>query len=186
MGDYLRRLSESFSRVIKKELGGIDYPGMVIFWLIIIISVFLVYFIKSRMSGENRNYFKEVLVILTLMYLVVIAELTVMGREKMPDRIVRLMLFRSENNLDDTAADILNFMFFVPWGFLVALYPEKDRLLRRFGMVFLGSFLISFLVETVQYALQIGYFEVIDMKTNIIGGLCGALLSIVLFHSERD
>jgi glycopeptide antibiotics resistance protein len=63
-----------------------------------------------------------------------------------------------------------NFFLFTPLIFLLALnYPW----LRGYWPVLFVSLLLSFTAESLQYAFQIGFFEVDDIILNVAGAILG-------------
>lgn len=71
------------------------------------------------------------------------------------------------------SANLANIAMFVPFGFLVEeLFKGKKRLI----VIILLSLLFSVLVETTQFILMRGYFELDDVFNNVFGAILGTLL----------
>jgi len=82
---------------------------------------------------------------------------------------------------------LLNVLLFVPFGFLAGMLKKECFWLKRIVLCTLYSFLVSFGIECVQLLTQRGYFEVTDLVTNVMGGLCGVLfISIVYAWKKPD
>lgn len=72
----------------------------------------------------------------------------------------------------DFSEIILNIVKFIPLGLYAgALFKKWNT-----GTKLFACFLVSLLVETLQFILAIGTFDVTDMITNTTGGLIGLLL----------
>ena len=74
------------------------------------------------------------------------------------------LIFSSEN--------LSNVVIFVPFGIYVGILFEK----WIFGKKLLSFFLVSLLVEALQYILRIGAFDVTDIFTNTVGGIIGLII----------
>jgi glycopeptide antibiotics resistance protein len=88
----------------------------------------------------------------------------------MKDRRANLIPF-SEPSIF-TSENILNVLIFVPLGIYVIILFEG----WTFGKKLLFFFLISLLIEGLQYVLGIGAFDVTDLITNTLGGVIGLLI----------
>ena len=81
------------------------------------------------------------------------------------------------------AESISNIAVFVPFGFflgesLASLNRTGTGSWRRFGWVLLAAFGLSLCIECLQLFLKVGYFEVMDLGMNTLGGLIGVLMSL--------
>lgn len=77
---------------------------------------------------------------------------------------------------------ISNIAVFVPFGFFLAeflasLNRTGTGSSRRVGWVVLAAFGMSLCIECLQLVLKVGFFEVMDLGMNTLGGLIGALIS---------
>ena len=68
--------------------------------------------------------------------------------------------------------NILNVVIFVPLGIYAGILFER----RIFGKKLLFVFLLSLLVEGLQYILRLGAFDVTDVITNTLGGIIGLMI----------
>ena len=81
-----------------------------------------------------------------------------------------------------------NILVFIPFGLAVAerlavRRPAAGRNpgpFRILGLATLSSFCLSLLIEGLQLALKVGFFETTDLVMNTLGGLIGACLSLLL------
>lgn len=88
----------------------------------------------------------------------------------MENRSVNVIPFSEPSIL--TGENILNVMIFIPLG----IYAEILFTRWHFGKKILFVFLISFIVEALQYILRIGAFDSTDIITNTTGGIIGLLV----------
>ena len=78
---------------------------------------------------------------------------------------------------------ISNLIVFIPIGFFLAEYLaslKRLSIVRRLGLVTLTAFSLSLLIECLQLVLKVGYFEVMDMVLNTVGGFVGTGVSLLL------
>ena len=71
-----------------------------------------------------------------------------------------------------TSENILNVAIFVPLGIYVIILFEQWSFSRKLFFVFF----LSLLVETLQYILRVGAFDVTDIITNTLGGIIGLII----------
>lgn len=88
----------------------------------------------------------------------------------MTDRRANLIPFNGSSIL--TSENILNVLIFVPLGIYVAILFKGWTFRKKLLLLFL----ISLLIEGLQFILRIGAFDVTDVITNTLGGVIGLLL----------
>ncbi len=71
-----------------------------------------------------------------------------------------------------TNENILNAIIFVPLGIYSAVLFETWLFVKKLFFVFL----VSLLVESLQYILRIGAFDITDIITNTLGGIFGLMI----------
>lgn len=71
-----------------------------------------------------------------------------------------------------TSENILNVVIFVPLGIYAEILFEKWLFSKKLFFVFL----LSFLVEGLQYILRVGAFDITDIITNTLGGIIGLMI----------
>jgi glycopeptide antibiotics resistance protein len=84
----------------------------------------------------------------------------------------REMLAGDLNWEKDVLQNLLNIVFFVPYG---ALFPVK-----KWKFVLVTAFIFSILIEAFQYIFKLGYCELDDVICNSLGAMIGFGISIVL------
>lgn len=62
-----------------------------------------------------------------------------------------------------------NFLIFVPFGGLLGIVAKKSNIWQKIGYLFI----FSFMIELMQYLLQIGASDITDILTNVSGGVLG-------------
>lgn len=67
---------------------------------------------------------------------------------------------------------ILNVLIFIPLGIYLGIIFRG----KTFGLKMLSFFLISFVLESLQYVFKIGIFDITDLLTNSFGGIIGFTL----------
>lgn len=78
---------------------------------------------------------------------------------------------------------LINVLAFVPIGFLMTgcLFAEKRMNFRRIiGIVSLIVFLLSLSIESLQWILRVGLFELTDIVLNTLGAIVGSAIAIGL------
>ncbi len=88
----------------------------------------------------------------------------------MGDRRVNLIPFREPSIL--TSENILNVVIFVPLGIYAGSLLER----WNFGKKFFFFFLISLIIEGLQFILAVGAFDITDVITNTLGGIIGLMI----------
>jgi glycopeptide antibiotics resistance protein len=88
----------------------------------------------------------------------------------MEKRSVNLIPFNEPVIL--SSENILNVMIFTPLGVYAGILFER----WIFGKKLFFAFLISLIVEALQFILAVGAFDITDIITNTLGGIIGLLL----------
>jgi glycopeptide antibiotics resistance protein len=69
-----------------------------------------------------------------------------------------------------------NIGVFMPFGFYLAAYKPKPKFIKLIAV----SFLVSFALELVQFALAIGRSDITDLLLNTLGGTVGIAVFYIL------
>src|SRR5690349_6246270 len=88
----------------------------------------------------------------------------------MGNRRANLIRFKEPSII--TSENILNLVIFVPLGIYAGILFERWPSSKKV----LFFFLLSLLVEGLQYILRLGAFDVTDIITNTSGGVVGLIL----------
>ncbi len=122
---------------------------------------------------------KRITVLLFTIYLLILAWILLfkLGVQfsYMTTRSVNLIPFKVPTILNghvDKGEMILNVIVFFPAGVYVAMLFEQWRFAKKLLIVFL----ISFVIEALQYLFAIGAFDITDLITNTSGGLIGIII----------
>lgn len=115
-------------------------------------------------------------------YVVFILMETVIGRKSGSGRM-ELVPFWSYSHPELRMEIILNYILFIPLGFLLYLcFGER----RKYGCVWIATagFLLSASIESIQLVFRIGLFEFDDMIGNTIGCLIGAVVGKIMKRGQ--
>lgn len=147
----------------------------------VVLALLLTYFFvipRWKMEDGTKERYKRycILAMLTI-YVVCIFTITLLVREAADNSRVRLSLldgFRNLGHLNRASVqDVLNFVLFVPFGFLAGwVVRGKKPLLEVLG----AAFLLSSCVELCQLLGRLGAFDADDLLFNTLGGVMGAAL----------
>jgi len=88
----------------------------------------------------------------------------------MDKRSVNLVPFNDPSIIN--AENILNVVIFVPLGLYTGMLFKR----WIFSEKLFFFFLLSFIVEALQYILRLGAFDVTDLITNALGGITGLMI----------
>lgn len=103
----------------------------------------------------------------------------------MTTRGVNLVPFKAPtiiNGSVDKGEMILNVIVFFPVGVYVSMLLERWTFLKKLFLVFL----ISLIIEVLQYTMAIGALDVTDLITNTSGGLIGILFYQIIESISSD
>jgi glycopeptide antibiotics resistance protein len=98
----------------------------------------------------------------------------------MADRKANLVPFSEPLIL--TSENILNVVIFVPLGIYTGILFEKSIFVKKLFFFFL----LSLLVEGLQYILRLGAFDVTDIITNTLGGVIGLVIFKAIEKAYSD
>ena len=125
---------------------------------------------KSKVNNVTNRLTKVLFIIyLNALYWILLLKLGVQF-SYMANRKANLIPFNEPLIL--TSENILNVVIFVPLGIYSGI------LVRRwtFSKKLLFVFLLSLIIEGLQYILRLGAFDVTDIITNTLGGIIGFLI----------
>lgn len=78
---------------------------------------------------------------------------------------------------------LFNVLVFMPFGFTLSEFLSVAKHLspkRSLGFVALTAFVLSLCIESLQWILRVGLFEITDMVLNTLGAIAGSALSLGL------
>ena len=125
---------------------------------------------KSKVNNVTNRLTKVLFIIyLIALYWILLLKLGVQF-SYMANRKANLIPFNEPLIL--TSENILNVVIFVPLGIYSGI------LVRRwtFSKKLLFVFLLSLIIEGLQYILRLGAFDVTDIITNTLGGIIGFMI----------
>lgn len=98
--------------------------------------------------------------VLTVLYVIVILYITVFSRKPGSERIFKGLFWEYQNGMWKSI--ILNIVLFLPLGFLLG---------NKKGIA--TGFLLSVIIEVVQYIGMLGFCELDDVLNNTVGAVLG-------------
>ena len=140
-------------------------------WLWLIVVALVVWLIDGRRVTPRP---------LLAAYILFILMETIIGRKTGVDR-VELVPFWSYSHPELRMEIVLNYILFIPLGFLLYLCSGEKFGLR---VVFIG-FLLSVSIELIQLTFKIGVFEFDDMIGNTVGCLIGAVIGKLIRKKKK-
>lgn len=137
-----------------------------------------------KQQSEDNTAINKLTAILFIIYLIALFWILVLKLcvhfTYMSERKASLIPFH--NSAVFNSENILNAVIFIPLGIYASVLFEK----WNFDKKFLLFFSLSFLVEALQYSLQLGAFDVTDIITNVSGGVIGLLIFGVIKKAFRN
>ena len=137
-------------------------------------------------AGEEMRSGKEILLMLLAGYACFLFQITFYNREEgsrsgIFTHISMWLKSGSPDLSNQMIYDLLNVCLFVPWGALIALFRGREKIGRKLFLTTCYSFLTSFCIEVIQLLTHRGYFELMDILTNVTGGILGGLATVILY-----
>ena len=181
----IQKFFEYLFRYIRQQSRGISVEELLLMWLICIVVLHIFCMIYAGVKGRKVRVGREILLMLILGYACFGGQLTLFRRVAGSGGTIDTSLYFGSlmGNWYDQQQffySFLNVCFFVPWGFLWGLWRRKDEVWRRMIMVLGYSFLATSFIEVSQYLTSRGFFEVVDLITNVTGGIIGGVLSSIV------
>ena len=125
-------------------------------------------------QSKVNNVTNRLTTVLFIIYLIAICWILLFKLgvrfSNMGNRSINLIPFREPLILN--GENILNVVIFVPLGVYAGILFER----WIFGKKLLFFFLLSLIVEGLQYILRLGAFDVTDIITNTLGGVIGLMI----------
>lgn len=125
---------------------------------------------------------------LLILYVCFIVQITLINREPGSRGEINLKIlniFEERLRGDQICFNLLNIVMFVPFGYLFGWTRRNNSF---FSMLLLAagvSYLGSFLIEITQLITKSGYFETMDLITNLLGGCVGAIVGWLVMRPEN-
>lgn len=130
---------------------------------------------------KKKNYEKIIYLIFLILYLILLLEMTLMGRrhtDPLSAVFTGWLPFKNHNATWNIDA-LYNIFLLTPITFFInGLYPFVLQKNWKCKVVIL-SFMISFFIETNQLIFSLGTFQISDLVYNTLSGVIGGELFIV-------
>jgi glycopeptide antibiotics resistance protein len=88
------------------------------------------------------------------------------------ERVLNLLPFNNNTQWELQ----FNVVAFMPLGFYLAAYRPKSKVIKKIA----ATFVVSFVIELVQFVLAIGFSDITDLLMNTLGGIIGIVVFYVL------
>lgn len=128
----------------------------------------------GRSNTKVDNVTKRLTIVIFIIYLILLYWILLFKLgvrfSYMRNRSVNLIPFNEPLIL--SGENISNAIIFIPLGIYTGMLFER----WIFGKKLFFCFIISLLVETIQFTLAIGAFDITDIITNTIGGIIGLMI----------
>ncbi len=166
----------SFWKMCYLEFQNVSFIYFLIFSLIGACVVHIGCMIYVRVRKKTIFISTELMFILLISYFFFILQVTLLGRAAgSQPRVLDTKWLWFNNTMDQNMTNLLNIILFLPLGALLTGVQKYEKVMKRTVMVVNYCFLISLLIESMQYMSKRGYFEIDDIESNIIGGLFGSI-----------
>jgi len=132
-----------------------------------------------RNTRRNNNSTHKLTIVLFVIYLIALCWILLFKlgvrfsyMEKRSVNLIPFSEFLVKNGKIDFGEIIMNVVIFVPLGIYAGVL-FKRWIFRNKLFLF---FLISLLVEAIQFIFKVGTFDITDIITNIMGGIIGLMI----------
>ena len=135
---------------------------------------------------------KALVFLLLVVSIIIIFYFTLLTREQSTTRQYVFEPFYSykqilfNGNMGWIPQNLLNITLFVPFGmFAFLLLPRNRSKTQRAFLICGAAFLLSLLIESLQFIFKLGFFETDDIFNNTLGGAAGSLISILILQIKE-
>ena len=169
-----------------EQFSSISIVQFLILTFVSVLSTALIYVLVQRINGKSAEVPDLLPLLGVVAYVNIMLQLTILGRENGSRDGFSLQAFSYLSNFKYVKLGMiysfLNFLLFVPFGFLTTAVQRKKRgsIVQKITVSGLLSLLCSLLIEVVQYVLGRGFYEVEDLICNTIGGIFGAFVFMII------
>ena len=104
-------------------------------------------------------------------YIVAVLFIALLSREPGSRDMISLIPFSTVGSTAQSHAYVVeNIIMFIPFGFLL---PQLWAHMRNLGLGLLSAFITSMVIEVTQVVTKMGYGQIDDVITNVIGAAIG-------------
>lgn len=180
----IQKFFEYLFHYIRQQSRGISVKEMLLMWVICAVVLHIICMLYAGFSGKKIAVHKEMILILILGYACFGGQITLFrriagSRGTIDTSVYFGNLFGNWYERQQFYYSFLNICFFVPWGFLWGIWRWDDYVWKRVLMVTGYSFLSTAMIEITQFITGRGFFEVLDIITNVMGGVIGCILASI-------
>lgn len=140
----------------------------------------------------NKIWFTVLVIIIIPVYLYLVLQITMLGRNELDGGKSELIPFMSYYMLPVVGwrgwgvyifyGLVGNIIIFVPVGMLIALLPKVKHKYLLSGII---GFVFSLAIEIIQYCTMLGTFEVDDLIHNTWGAVIGCAIALALMRKDK-
>lgn len=182
-------VTQYLNSIVRQQMRGFSIITFVEMSLIVLILLFLILFVHSRIGNRELSWEKFIKLFLLLGYICFMFQVAIYRREPGSRHLISSDIdFGSLSgdflSVQQVVYCLLNIVFFIPLGalFMVQRWKKNNTGMKiiEIIMVTLCSFLLSFSIECIQLVTSTGFFELTDIVVNTAGGFIGAFLASLL------
>lgn len=121
-------------------------------------------------------------------YLIIVAGATLVSRGRYEQSLAQLKFLETYEeawynaDIAEWRDLILNIFMFIPIGFL---FPFLRNYFKKWWVTYLGGFCLTFMIESTQFVLRCGVFQVDDLWNNLLGTMIGYSLFCLLHALKK-
>lgn len=180
----IQKFFEYLFHYIRQQSRGISVKEMLLMWVICAVVLHIICMLYAGFSGKKIAVHKEVILVLILGYACFGGQITLFRRVAGSRGTIYTSVYFGNllgnwYERQQFYYSFLNICFFVPWGFLWGIWRWDDYVWKRLFMVTGYSFLSTAMIEITQFITGRGFFEVLDIITNVMGGIIGCMLASI-------
>ena len=160
----------------------------------ILITISFIVFIGSEIilsviCKYRKEKYRTVLSIWTIVYLLIVLDITIFSREQLDHSSIHLEVLRLVRKyfrvqpyglkirikqLHNLIDPILNMILFMPFAAIISRFKINKRWIAVYAL------LLSLVIEVTQYFTRLGGFEIDDLIYNTFGAVIGLAISVLV------
>ncbi|ANZ95214.1 hypothetical protein BFC19_07400 [Brochothrix thermosphacta] len=173
---YVRFVFDRVSTYIPIEYNNIIGSDIFVIFYVLFLSLYMTIFIKQMYTKQYSKVFfviSAIFYIVIMLYLLFFKSIGVQGFSFNPFGFI-LDIFNGQS-----FEVFANILFFIPLGMIYSFYKMNPKKVAVFSLI------ILILIETIQYVFKLGFFDISDIETNLMGICIGYILFKYVFFKHR-
>ena len=167
--------------------------SIVVFLAMALFGIFaanLIWLVMERKLNKMVLLEKKKVIVALIIYASIVYQITFYSREagSISEIVTKLdwgNLGGNQVSAQQVMYVVLNWLMFVPLGYLTGKLKRDYSGSRRIIMCTLISFVVSFGIECAQLFTKRGYFELTDIVINTLGGFTGVVFISAIYACRR-